>query len=169
MKSKILIAVAIIVSLNFGTTISTQAIPPTVSRQQYDLKRELYKQRQKDKLPKVVAYLMQRANKTSYVFSGSSPKGWDCSGMVRWAYKQIGITLPHSADAQAHLGKRVSNPKFGDIVVFAYKGRQDFYHAGIYLENDLIIDANLEFGTTVIEPLSNFSHSQIRFVQVISQ
>jgi cell wall-associated NlpC family hydrolase len=169
MKTKIFVTISVILSLNFGNNLPTQATPLDVSQKHYDLKRELYKQRQKDKLPKIVAYLTTRANKTSYVFSGSSPKGWDCSGMVRWAYKQIGITLPHSADDQGHLGKRVSIPKIGDVVVFAYPNRKDFYHAAIYLGNNLIINANREYGTTVIEPLSNFSHSQIRFIQVIGQ
>jgi cell wall-associated NlpC family hydrolase len=169
MKIKILVTISVILSLNFGGNLATQATPLDVLQKSYDLKRELYKQRQKDKLPKIVAYLTTRVNKTSYVFSGSSPKGWDCSGMVRWAYKQIGITLPHSADGQGHLGKRVSIPKIGDVVVFAYPNRKDFYHAAIYLGNNLIINANREYGTTVIEPLSNFSHSQIRFIQVISQ
>ena len=92
-----------------------------------------------------------------------------CSGLVRYTYKRLGITLPHSADAQAHLGKRVSRPKLGDVVVFAYQGRTDFYHAALYVGNNLIINANREYGTTVIEPLSNFRHSQIRFVRILEQ
>ena len=75
----------------------------------------------------VVKYLFSRVGKTSYVFSGETPYGWDCSGMVRWTYKQFGITLPHSANKQGHLGARVSVPKLGDIVVFAYNGSTDFY------------------------------------------
>ena len=169
MRSRIAVVIAVIISLNFGANIPGQAIVQSEQVQQINLKRELYKQRQADKLPKVVAYVTTRANKTPYVFSGSTTSGWDCSGLVRYTYKRIGITLPHSADAQAHKGKRVSDPKSGDIVVFAYKGRTDFYHAAIYLGNNLIINANREYGTTVIEPLSNFKHSQIRFVRILEQ
>ena len=103
----------------------------------------------------------------SYVFSGDTPAGWDCSGLVRWVYKQAGIVLPHSADKQGHLGTRVSTPKRGDIVVFAYQGRTDFYHAAIYLGDGLILNANREYRTTVIEPLNNFRRSQIRFIRVL--
>jgi hypothetical protein len=117
----------------------------------------------------LIKYLKTRVNRTSYVFSGSSTRGWDCSGMVRWTYKQFGITLPHSANKQAHLGARVSNPNVGDIVVFAYNSSVNFYHSAIYIGNGKIINANYGAGTTIIEPLTNYKHSQIRFVRVIKQ
>jgi cell wall-associated NlpC family hydrolase len=87
--------------------------------------------------------------------------------MVRYTYKRLGITLPHSANKQAHIGARVSKPKSGDIVVFAHQGSTNFYHSAIYLGNDLIINANALYKTTVIQPLSDFKQSQIRFVRVI--
>lgn len=117
----------------------------------------------------LVRYLKSRVGKTSYVFSGDTTRGWDCSGMVRWTYKQFGITLPHSANKQGHLGSRVSNPNVGDIVVFAYNGSTNFYHAAIYIGNNKIINANYAYGTTMIEPLTNYKHSQIRFVRVLKQ
>ena len=169
MRSRIAVAIAVILSLNFGANVPAQTREQSDKVQQVNLKHELYKQRQLNKLPKVVAYVTTRANRTPYVFSGSSTSGWDCSGLVRYTYKRIGITLPHSADDQAHLGKRVNNPKYGDVVVFAYRGRHDFYHAAIYLGHNLIVNANREYNTTVIEPLSNFRHSQIRFVRIVGQ
>ena len=169
MRSRIAVAIAVIISLNFGSSIPAQTREESSQVQQLNLKRELYKQHQLSKLPRIVAYVTSRVNRTPYVFSGSSTSGWDCSGLVRYTYKRLGVVLPHSADAQAHLGKRVSKPKYGDVVVFAYRGRTDFYHAALYLGNNLIINANREYGTTVIEPLSNFSHSQIRFVRILGQ
>jgi len=169
MRSRIAVAIAVIISLNFGSNIPGQTKEQSSQVQELNLKRELYKQRQLNKLPRVIAYVTSRVNRTPYVFSGSSTSGWDCSGLVRYTYKRLGVVLPHSADAQAHLGKRVSMPKYGDVVVFAYRGRTDFYHAALYLGNNLIINANREYGTTVIEPLSNFSHSQIRFVRILGQ
>jgi len=117
----------------------------------------------------LVKYLKTRVGRTSYVFSGSSTRGWDCSGMVRWTYKQFGITLPHSANKQGHLGSRVSNPNVGDIVVFAYNGSSNFYHSAIYIGGNKIINANYGSGTTIVEPLTNYKHSQIRFVRVLKQ
>lgn len=124
-------------------------------------------QAKRDKLKRVVNYLTTRVHKTAYVFSGSTISGWDCSGMVRYAYKRMNIDLPHSADKQAHIGFRVSKPRIGDIVVFAYNGSKSFYHSAIYVGNDLVVNANLMYGTTVIQPLSDFRNSQVRFVRVI--
>ena len=119
------------------------------------------------KMKTVVKYLFSRIDRTDYVFSGASPYGWDCSGMVRWTYEQFGLELPHSADAQGHLGTRVHTPKLGDIVVFAYKGSSSFYHAAIYIGKNKIINANNGAGTTIIEPLTDYAGSQIRFIRVV--
>jgi cell wall-associated NlpC family hydrolase len=126
-------------------------------------------QRNLIKMKKVIEYLETRVGRTSYVFSGASPRGWDCSGLVRWTYERFGLELPHSADKQAHLGKRVSNPVPGDIVVFAYNGSTNFYHAAIYIGNGKIINAHYEADTTIIQPLTDYKGSQIRFVRVIEQ
>jgi cell wall-associated NlpC family hydrolase len=117
----------------------------------------------------LVKYLKSRVGRTSYVFSGDTTRGWDCSGMVRWTYKQFGIILPHSANKQGHLGSRVSIPNVGDIVVFAYNGSSNFYHAAIYIGGNKIINANYGSGTTIVEPLTNYKGSQIRFVRVLKQ
>jgi cell wall-associated NlpC family hydrolase len=121
------------------------------------------------KMAKVVKYLKTRVNRTSYVFSGSSPYGWDCSGMVRWAYARFGLDVPHSANKQAHVGTRVSRPVLGDIVVFAYPGSTNFYHSAMYIGDGKIVHANQARKTTVIEPLSAYKNSQIRFVRLVTQ
>ena len=121
------------------------------------------------KMAKVVKYLKTRVNRTSYVFSGSSPYGWDCSGMVRWAYARFGLDVPHSANKQGHVGTRVSYPVLGDIVVFAYPGSTSFYHSAIYIGDGKIVHANQARKTTVIEPLSSYKNSQIRFVRLVNQ
>jgi cell wall-associated NlpC family hydrolase len=119
------------------------------------------------KMQEVLMKIFHRVNKTPYVFAGSNTYGWDCSGMVVWMYEQFGIELPHSANKQGHIGKRVSSPKLGDIVVFAYPGSKNFYHSGIYIGKDKVVNANSYFGTTVIEPLTDYKNSQIRFVRVV--
>jgi cell wall-associated NlpC family hydrolase len=120
-----------------------------------------------NKMKETIMKIFHRVNKTPYVFSGSSIYGWDCSGMVVWTYKQFGIELPHSANKQAHIGKRVSIPKLGDIVVFAYNGSTNFYHSGIYIGKGKIVNSNSYFRTTVIEPLTDYKNSQIRFVRIV--
>jgi cell wall-associated NlpC family hydrolase len=177
MSVKVTTIVALILSLNLGSTTTQIEAKPAITVQQVthdfkakalDLAKELKQKQKRQQLKKVVNYLTTRVHKTAYVFSGSSISGWDCSGLVRYTYKRLGITLPHSANKQGHTGQRVSTPKVGDIVVFAYPGSKSFYHSAIYLGNNLIINANAMYKTTVIQPLSDFSKSQIRFVRVIT-
>jgi cell wall-associated NlpC family hydrolase len=165
---KAVIILAIFLSLNIGGAEPNQVQAKEPATKSFNLNKALKQQQQKQRFPKVIKYLTTRVHKTSYVFSGSNTRGWDCSGMVRWAYQQIGITLPHSADKQGHLGKRVSEPVKGDIVVFAYQGSTSFNHAAIYLGDGLIINANREYGTTIIQPLSDFASNQIRFVRILN-
>ena len=176
MSIKVTAIVALILSLNLSSTTVEAESPATITVSQqstdfraktFSLAKEFQAKQKRIKLKKIVTYLTTRVHKTAYVFSGSSIYGWDCSGMVRYAYKGLGITLPHSANKQAHVGTRVSKPKAGDIVVFAYKGSTNFYHSALYLGNNLIINANALYKTTVIQPLTDFKQSQIRFVRVI--
>jgi cell wall-associated NlpC family hydrolase len=170
MKIRTIITVLIALTLNAGsaTAIQTPSKVAVQQQSQIDFGQQLINIQKQKRLNKVVKYLTTKANKTAYVFSGSTTRGWDCSGLVVWTYKQMGVTLPHSANKQGHVGRRVSKPQVGDIVVFAYPNRTDFYHAAIYLGNNKIINANLMYGTTVIQPLKDFAKSQIRFVRVIN-
>jgi peptidoglycan DL-endopeptidase CwlO len=148
-------------------TVQVQAVKPDLKTIAILNAKEIRQQAKRDKLKRVVSYLTTRVHRTSYVFSGSTISGWDCSGMVRYAYKRLGVVLPHSANKQGHVGQRVSKPRVGDIVVFAYQGSTSFYHSAIYLGNGLIINANQMYKTTIIQPLTDFKNSQIRFVRVI--
>ena len=175
MTVKLLAIAALVLTLNTSNaqaelkpvSIQVQVVKPDLKTVAILNAKEIRQQAKRDKLKRVVTYLTTRVHKTAYVFSGSTISGWDCSGMVRYTYKRLGITLEHSANKQAHSGKRVSKPRVGDVVVFAYKGSTQFYHSAIYVGNDLVINANALYKTTVIQPLSDFSKSQIRFVRVI--
>ena len=67
---------------------------------------------------------------TPYVWGGSSPGGFDCSGFVMYVYAQVGVSLPHNAAAQFGYGAPVSRDQLepGDIVFFDGLG-----HNGIYI------------------------------------
>ena len=87
----------------------------------------------KIKIDRAVSKVKKYKGKTWYVFAGSSPYGWDCSGLVRWTYKQMGVTLEHSATKQMRSGKAVKSPMVGDIVAFYYPGSKNSFHVGLYL------------------------------------
>jgi cell wall-associated NlpC family hydrolase len=121
------------------------------------------------RMAKVVKKLKKRIGKTWYVFSGSTPSGWDCSGMTRWAYQQIGIDIPHSANKQARAGVKVAAPAIGDLVLFGYKGTNTFFHASIYIGNGKVIHAGFKKGqTTSVLDLQSASvkNTKMKFVRV---
>lgn len=93
------------------------------------------------KMQKVLSRLERTAGNTPYVFAGSSPSGWDCSGLVAWTYRHMGVTLPHSAIAQAKMGRFVKDPVPGDIVAYYYRGSSVSTHSGIYIGNGKVIHA----------------------------
>lgn len=109
-------------------------------------------------------------NKTWYVFSGSSPRGWDCSGLVRWAYLEAGVELEHSATAQGFAGVAVQTPEVGDVVSFTWKNQKNAYHSGIYIGDGKVLHAGFRKGTrTSIIPLdsASFATSDITFRRII--
>jgi cell wall-associated NlpC family hydrolase len=118
-----------------------------------------------------VSELRTYVGKTWYVFSGSSPRGWDCSGLTTWFYSELGVQLDHSASKQGHnAGVHVDTPKIGDIVAFSHLSSTKYYHVGIYIGNNKLIHAGFKPGrkTEVIaldDP--SFKNSEISFVRVI--
>lgn len=93
-----------------------------------------------------ISELSKYIDKTRYVFSGSTPAGWDCSGLVVWFYEEMGINIPHSATKQGFIKPKSSTPMPGDIVVFQYSGSKNFVHSGIYIGNNKIIHAGFRAG-----------------------
>jgi cell wall-associated NlpC family hydrolase len=65
-----------------------------------------------------------------YVYGGSTPSGFDCSGFVMYVYSRIGVSLPHNAAAQYGYGTPVDRSQLqpGDLVFFNGLG-----HNGIYI------------------------------------
>jgi cell wall-associated NlpC family hydrolase len=117
----------------------------------------------------VIGLLKKRVGRTWYVFSGSTPAGWDCSGLTRWAYGELGVDIPHSANKQARLGQRVKTPQVGDLVLFGYKNSNTFFHASIYIGNGKVIHAGFKKGqTTSILDLESASvkNTKMRFVRL---
>jgi peptidoglycan DL-endopeptidase CwlO len=73
-----------------------------------------------------------------YVWGGASPGGFDCSGLVMYAYAQVGVSLPHYTGAQWNVGVPVSRDDLqpGDLVFFDGLG-----HVGIYVGGGQFIHA----------------------------
>ncbi len=77
-----------------------------------------------------------------YVLGGASPStGFDCSGLLHWAYKQNGIDIPRITTDQAYAGKPVSLKQIqpGDILVFSQDSAPNKLHTGIYVGDSKFI------------------------------
>ncbi|WP_144029605.1 NlpC/P60 family protein, partial [Paenibacillus larvae] len=74
-----------------------------------------------------------------YLWGGSSPSGFDCSGLVTYIFKQQGINLPRTSSGMYGVGTSVSNPEQGDLVFFANGGK--VFHVGVYVGGNRFISA----------------------------
>lgn len=69
-----------------------------------------------------------------YVWGGTTPNGWDCSGFTQWVYAQAGISIPRVNAWNAM--KPTSTPAPGDLVM-----QNGGAHVGIYVGNGMMISA----------------------------
>jgi cell wall-associated NlpC family hydrolase len=91
-----------------------------------------------------VADLAKKFLGAQYVWGGTSPSGFDCSGLVYYVYNQLGVKLNRVACDQMKNGHHVSksNLKPGDIIGFYdYKGSGIVNHVGIYIGGGRMVHA----------------------------
>jgi peptidoglycan DL-endopeptidase CwlO len=91
-----------------------------------------------------------------YVWGGSSPRGFDCSGFVMYVFAQIGVSLPHSSYAMFGMGTPVSISQLqpGDLVFFTGAS-----HMGIYIGGGQFIHAPHTGDVVKISSLSGYYSS----------
>lgn len=77
---------------------------------------------------------------TPYVWGADGPNAFDCSGLMKWAFEQVGKDIPRSSSAQSEVGQEVSKSdlKAGDVVFFY----SPVSHVGIYDGNGKILHAS---------------------------
>ncbi len=85
---------------------------------------------------------------TPYVYGGTSPSGFDCSGYTQYVFKQMGYSLNRTAAAQATQGTAVNHGEWqaGDLLFFRYYGGAGINHVGIYIGNGVFIHASSSGG-----------------------
>ena len=94
----------------------------------------------------VASYAVRFAG-SRYVYGGSSPGGFDCSGLTSYVYRQFGVSLPHSASAQFNTAYGISvgsmdNLAPGDLVFFVNTaGERGISHVALYIGGGRVIHA----------------------------
>lgn len=85
-----------------------------------------------------------------YVFGGTTPKGFDCSGLVQYVFKMNGVSIPRLADEQYKLGSAVNRTQLtaGDLVFFATDS-SGVSHCGIYVGNGNFLHASSSKGVRI--------------------
>ena len=92
---------------------------------------------------------------TPYVYGGSSPSGFDCSGFVKYVYSNFGVNLTRTTYSQVNEGTYVAreNLQPGDLVFFGTSG--NVHHVGIYVSDGNFIHAPKPGTTVRIETLNS--------------
>ena len=94
-----------------------------------------------------------------YRWGGTSPKGFDCSGLVQYAFKRAGVILPRTAAEQYKATRRIKRKytALGDLIFFHTRRRGRYInHVGIYLGRGLFIHAPGRGKRVKISTLSNY-------------
>lgn len=93
---------------------------------------------------------------TPYRYGGSSPKGFDCSGLVYYSFKKAGLNAPRTTSSLFSNTRRVSFRELrqGDLVFFKLTGRK-VSHVGIYVGDDKFIHAPSSGKKVMFSKISN--------------
>jgi cell wall-associated NlpC family hydrolase len=96
----------------------------------------------------------------TYRWGAAGPSAFDCSGLVYWSYRQIGVTLPRSSRAMSGVGTPVAkgNLQPGDLVFFY----RPVSHVAIYIGNGKVVHASTAGSPVKISALSGMPFATAR-------
>jgi cell wall-associated NlpC family hydrolase len=110
--------------------------------------------------PEVVTVALQYLG-VPYVWGGSSPSGFDCSGLTQYCYREVGITLPRTSQSQYLAGQHIAVDRLdllqpGDLVFFGTGGDgAAVHHVGIYSGDGNFVHAPYTGATVRVDSLTD--------------
>lgn len=124
----------------------------------------------------IIAFARQYLG-TRYLYAGTSPKGFDCSGFVYYVFKNNGVIVPRTSRDMGNSGKQVSidSCKTGDIILFRGTNSKNktIGHAGIVIWSDgkdiefIHSSSNKKKGGVIVSRMSDSSYYGKRLVKII--
>ncbi|WP_372792793.1 NlpC/P60 family protein [Lutibacter sp.] len=123
--------------------------------------------------PSIIQFLIETVSKnlgTRYRIGGTSIKGFDCSGLIFNAFKEINITLPRSSNQQSKMGtkKDKSQAQKGDLIFFATRGKGIINHVGMIteiVEDEIIFIHSSTHSGVIISSMKEPYYSK-RYIQI---
>ncbi|MGI5506386.1 NlpC/P60 family protein [Lentzea sp. CA-135723] len=99
---------------------------------------------------------------SAYLWGGTGPDRFDCSGLMLWAYKQAGITLPRVAAAQYNAGKAVPLDALqpGDLLFYddGTGNPATIHHVAMYVGENKMVDSPTEGQVVDVRPSRGDGH-----------
>ena len=114
-----------------------------------------------------IASLAQTYIGIPYRFGGASPsEGFDCSGLIHYVFKLLGINVPRTSREQAAYSRNIPlvSAQPGDILFFEMAAKKGVSHAGIYLGNGRFVHAPKTGRTVSIADLNTYWLSRLKKV-----
>lgn len=97
--------------------------------------------------PEVVSVALGFVGQVPYLWGGTTPAGFDCSGLTKYCYAQIGISIPRTSRSQFRTGSYIPPDSLdvlvpGDLVFFGYGGDANkIHHVGVYVGDSNYVHA----------------------------
>ncbi len=87
-----------------------------------------------------------------YLYGGTTPSGFDCSGLVQYSYAQVGIKLPRTTSEQLESGKRISlsSAEPGDLLFYKFGGG---LHVALYVGDGRAVHAPARGRQVIVAPV----------------
>ena len=92
---------------------------------------------------------------SGYVWGAAGPNVFDCSGLILWAYAQVGVSLPHYSGAQYSMTTRISAAQLqpGDLVFWGPGGSE---HVALYMGGNQLVHAFSSAARTQVTALAGW-------------
>ena len=168
MKKSIILIIFFISSFGFSENKNINIKKQKKYKQEVELneKNEVIQNNKEIQLRKKIIQVAKSKIGIPYVWGGENDNGFDCSGLVKFAYsKAAGIQTPRVANDMANSYERITKArelKEGDLIFFETKEKGRISHTGLYIGNGYFIHASSSYAKVVISRLDGFYAEHFR-------